>query len=111
MTYPFGPTVTQVKRTIAAQPDADGNDTYAEASLTYQALAFVKNASTEVLGSQDTVTVDGLLTLPAGTAVSPLDAFTIAGVSYEVDGAPSEPVSPWDGWNPGVVVKLKQVTG
>lgn len=110
MTYPFGPTVTLISKTVSGV-DADGNDTYTPVSTTIQGYAFAQNATVEVLGSQDTVTVDGILTLPAGTSVHAVDAVIVGGVTYEVDGASSEPVSPWDGWNPGVVVKLKAVTG
>lgn len=110
MTYPFGPTVTQISQEVTGT-DADGNDVYSPTPSTYQAIAFAQNATVEVLGSQDTVTVDGILTVPPGTVVAPVDRFIVGTATYEVDGAPAEPISPWDGWNPGVVVKLKAVTG
>lgn len=111
MTFPFGPTVTLITRGDPTGIDADGNDVYTPTSATVTAQFFNPGTSSEILGNQDTVISQPELGLPPGTVVGPIDAVTVGGVTYEVDGSPNSPTNPFTGWAPGVVVKLKQVTG
>lgn len=110
MTYPYGTVVTLVKRT-KGPPDSFGNDTWVTTTVDVIAQAFDPGISSEQVQGQDVLTTQPKVFLPPGTDVSYLDAVIINGEQSEVDGSPSQPISPFTGWQPGVIVKLKRVTG
>lgn len=110
MVLTAGETVTLLTRSKSGV-DADGNDVYTSASTTVAGCAFDPGGSLEVVQGRDTVTTTPTVYLPPGTAAHSVDAVTVRGVTYEVDGSPNSPTSPFTGWAPGVVVKLKAVTG
>lgn len=111
MTYPYGTQVTLVKR-VKGAPDALGNDTWTTTQTTVTAQAFDPGISAELVQGQDVLTTQPTVYLPPGTDVSYLDAVIGPdGLQYEVDGSPNVPASPFTAWQPGVVVKLRRVTG
>lgn len=118
MTYPYGTPVTLVKRVKVVDangkpvPDSFGNDQWTTTQTTVTAQAFVPGISTEQVQGQDMLTVQPTVYLPPGTDVSFLDAVIGPdGVQYEIDGSPNSPVSPFTAWQPGIIVKLRNVTG
>lgn len=107
MTFPFGITVTVQQR---AQ-DRYGNRT-TTAETTVNGCGFAPGASSEQLDARDQVAEDGNLYMPPGSTITPTDRVVLPdGTTWEVNGTPSDWASPWTGWNPGVVVPLKRVTG
>lgn len=109
MTFPFGEPITLVHRTKGA-PDTYGNDTWTTTSTTVVG-AFNPGGSSESVQGQDVLTVQPAVYLPAGTPLASIDGVQIRGLSYEVDGAPNTWVNPFTGWQPGIEVRLKRVTG
>jgi hypothetical protein len=109
VTVPYGLAITLVARSVTGQ-DAYGNDVYTEVTSAVTG-AFNPGMSSELVQGQELVTMQPTVYLPAGTDLTPYDAVDVAGQRYEVDGTPNEWQSPLTGWQPGVVVKLKAVTG
>jgi hypothetical protein len=109
VTFPFGVPITLLTRTKGA-PDALGNDTWTTTSTTVRG-AFNPGSSSEAVQGQDLLTVQPSVYLPAGTVVGAVDAVQVDGQTYEVDGSPNDWVNPFTGWNPGIEVRLKRVTG
>lgn len=104
-------TVSWQQRTVAGQ-DAYGNDTYTTVTVSVDAV-FAPGGSTEVVNGQDLVVTQPTVYLPL-PAPAALDAVTVDGQDYEVDGQPETwPPSPFSGWQPEypVVVRLRRVTG
>ena len=111
VTFPFGETVTLHRRVLSPKPDQDGNDVYIPTDIPIPGCAFDPGGSVESVQGQDMVTTKPTVYAPPGTVVLATDGVTVRGLPYEVDGAPSDYISPFTGWNPGVVVRLKAVTG
>jgi hypothetical protein len=109
VTFPFGQAITLIRR-VKAAPDAFGNDTWTTATSTVSG-AFNPGTSVELVQGEDVLTTQPTVMLPPGTQVAAVDAVQVDGDIYEVDGSPNAPVNPFTGWAPGVVVKLKRVTG
>lgn len=107
----FGITVTLVTRTKAVDPDVDGNDVYTAVNSSIDGCAFDPGGSTEFVQGQDMVVSQPVLYTPSGTVVDPYAQFIVNGATYEVDGSPNAYESPLSGWQPGVAIKLKRVTG
>jgi hypothetical protein len=108
VTFPFGQTVTLVKR-VKSGTDAFGNDVFSTTSVDVLG-AFTPGGSSEQVQGQDVVITQPTVYLPAGTDVSAVDAIDVAGDRYEVDGSPNDWRNPFTGWRPGVEVKLKRVS-
>jgi hypothetical protein len=109
MDFPFGDQITVVARTAAGR-DGDGNTTYTTVNTVVRGQ-FVPAGSVELVQGLDVVTNQPTVYLPAGTVVKATDQVVAAGVTFEVDGAPNAPVNGFTGWAPGVVVRLRNVTG
>lgn len=111
MRFPGGVTVTLITRTISGQ-NAQGNDVFTTTSTSIPNCAFDPGTSIEILNGRDTVITQPTVYLPSeAQSVFPIDAVTVNGTTYEVDASPNYNVNPFTGWQPGIVVKLKQVTG
>lgn len=102
-----GETVTLHSRTPSGQKDPYNKVLYTVVDTQVDGCAFDPGGSTESVQGQDLVVSQPTVYLPAGTVVGAVDAVTVRGVKYEVDGSPNSYVSPFTGWAPGVVVKLK----
>lgn len=109
MTFPFGEPIALHTRAVTGR-DSFGNDIYTDTVTTVQG-AFDPGGSTEAVQGQDLVITQPTVYLPAGTQVAAVDAVQVAGLMFEVDGSPNAPQNPFTGWQPGVVVKLRGVTG
>lgn len=109
MDFPFGDLITLVTRTPTGR-DGDGNTTYSTVTTTLRG-AFAPVGSVETVQGQDVVVTQPTVYLPAGTDVTAVDRVIVNAVTYDVDGTPAAYTNPFTGWQPGVVVKLKAVTG
>lgn len=112
MTYPFAQTVTWVSRAVTGADDY-GNDTFTETSATVDGAIFAPGGSTELVQGGDMVIQQPTLyNIDPSLAVKPTDVFTVGGDRFEVDGEPQKyQPNPFDGWQVGLVVKLRKVTG
>jgi hypothetical protein len=116
MTFPYGETVTHIVRTASGR-DGDGNDTWTETSMVINNVAVAprdsngSSTSNEQTQGRDTVTIGLTIGLPSGTVVAAVDRFIIRGNTYDVEGQPESLLNPFTGWNPGLPVALKRVTG
>ena len=109
MDFPFGETITLVRRTVTGQ-NGDGNDVYGE-TLTDVSGAFDPAVGFERTQGMDQVESQPQVYLPAGTVVASVDAVIVRGLRFEVDGTANVWNSPFTGWSAGVAVPLKRVTG
>lgn len=114
--FPFGETVTQVRRVLSGELDSDGNDVYSDAPAVLENVGVAPrdangSGGNEQTQGRDTVIIGLTLFLPAGTVVSATDRFMVRGNVYEVEGQPEDLHSPFTGWNPGLPVAVKRVTG
>lgn len=102
-------TCTFITRTKTGT-DPDGNDVYTESGVPIEGCLFAPGASAETLGSQDTVVDQPTVYAPTGSPVpAVVDAVSVLGVTYEVDGNPNQwPANP-TGYS--IVIKLKAATG
>lgn len=107
MTFPFGTPVTLVKNG-AATTNRFGDPVPSQDSSVTVLGAFSPGGSVEVAG-QDVADTQPTVYLPPGTDVSWVDAVTVDGVTYQVDGSPNEWVSPFTGKAFGVAVKLSAI--
>lgn len=109
-----GETLTLIGRTLSVHRSHDGNDVYVNAETRVDNCAFDPGGSQEITQGGDQVTTRPLATLPPGAALpTAVDAVRreATGDVYEVDGQPATYINPFDGWNPGVVLHLKEVIG
>jgi endonuclease YncB( thermonuclease family) len=103
-------TVTLIRRTKGV-PDAFGNDTWTTAATPVQAVYAPGSSSENVGQGRDALTLQPTVYLPGGTDVRAVDAVVIDGDTFEVDGEPIDWRHALTGWNPGVEVRLRRVTG
>ena len=109
MTFPFGQSVSLVKRTKSGV-DAFGNDVFTTTSTVVSGV-FAPGGSSEQIQGQDVIVSQPTVYLPAGTDVAAVDAIDINGDRFEVDGSPNDWRNPFTGWRPAVEVRLRRVTG
>lgn len=109
MSFGRGQTVTITTRTRVGQ-DADGNDTFTEASTVLAGVPVWPGSSTELLDGRDQVTAVMLAWLPIGTVIGPLDKVTLSDGVYEVTGQPKSFSSPFSGRS-GKTVTLTKIVG
>lgn len=104
-TQPLG-LVTRVKTGV----DGDGNDQYGEVTEIVGGV-FVPGGTSEMTEGQDRTVTSPSALLPHGTDVTALDAIVYGDNRYEINGDPSDWVSPFDDWAPGIQVQLHKVAG
>jgi hypothetical protein len=103
---------TTVTKRVKSGTDSLGNDVWTTTSVPLLAQAFDPGVSLEQVQGQDVITTQPTVYYPPGSDVAAIDAVTIFGRTYEVDGEPIVNLqSPFTGWQPGVIVRLKRVTG
>lgn len=105
----FTQTVTLVRR-AKGEPDALGNDTWAETPVDVQAV-YAPGSSNETVQGRDSLTVTAIVYLPASTRVDALDAVEVDGQRFEVDGEPITWRHALTGWAPGIEVRLRRSVG
>lgn len=89
MGFAKGETVTVHRRTMTGQ-NADGNDTFNEASTTYPGVAVYPRESTELVQGQTTNVIGLVAVFKPAIAVSPTDQVTARGKRYEIDADPGQ---------------------
>lgn len=109
MTFPFGEPITIVTR-VKSGTDDYGDDTFTESTVTVSG-AFDPTIGIEYTGSGDTVVTNPQALLPYDAPVTSTSVLVIRGDRYEVDGEPNQWRSPFTGWEAGLAVPLKRVTG
>lgn len=109
MSFPFGDSITVITRTKSGT-DAYGNDTFTETSVAVVG-AFDPTIGLEQTNGRDTVVTQPQALLPYGTVLTSTSVLVIRGDKYEVDGSPDYWRSPFTGWQAGLAVPLKRVTG
>lgn len=109
MNLPAGEPITVTSRTQTGS-DEYGDPIYMVTTVTVTGV-LAPAIGAETTSGQDQVITQPTAFLPAGTVVDSLSKLTIRGVDYEVDGTPEDWRSPFTGWQPGIVVPLKRVTG
>lgn len=107
---PFGETVVLKTRSITGQ-DADGNDVYGTTTTTLEGVPVWPRNSSELVQGQDTLIVGLSALLPPGTNPAAIDAVTVYGQDYEIDGEPGRYRSPFTNTDPGVLVNLTRIAG
>jgi SPP1 family predicted phage head-tail adaptor len=111
MTFPYGQTVTLIKRAVSGR-DEYGNDTYTESATSVGNCVVAPAGSTENLQFTDQVTTNAIFYLPFGTDVEAVDAIEYSGDRYEVEGQPNEwTPSPFSGHTAPIGVRGKKVSG
>lgn len=106
MTLPFGQTVT-VHR-YAMDRYGDRSETM---SFTVPECGFAPRVSTENTARADVVTADAELYAPEADILA-TDVVELAdGTRWEVTGDPQHWTQPMTGWQPGIVVMLRRMTG
>lgn len=109
MTFPHGQIVTLVRR-VKSGRDPFGNDVWSETRTDVRGV-YSPGGSTEIVQGQDLVISQPTVALPPRVDLTAVDAVEVNGDVYEVEGSPSAPQSPFTSWQPGVIVKLRRVTG
>ena len=107
---PFGETVTLKVRAVTGQ-DSDGNDVYGTTPTTLEGVPVWPRNSSELVQGESLTIVGLTALLPPGTDASAIDAVTVYGLDYEIDGEPGRYRSPFTNTDPGVLVNLTRITG
>lgn len=115
MDFPHGEVVVRQRGTAVADPYSAENTSVSWATpttITYPQCAVWQETSTEPTqdGRMAVITVTKVA-LPADADVTPTDRFVTRGRTYEVLGEPEFVHSPFTGWEPGVVVTGRLVSG
>jgi hypothetical protein len=108
--FTYGETVTLRTRS-ASSKDALGNDVMTETTQTVTNVPVWPTGANEVLNAQDLGTDSLTMVLPVGYQANLIDAVTVFGESYEVDGQPGRYTNPFTGFVPGEVVRLRRAVG
>lgn len=108
--FPYGVTVTLVKRILAGQ-DENGNDVYTEKTLQVSNTVFVPAGASELLTFTDQTSTTEQFYVPWGTDVSTYDAIIFQGIEYEIQGVPSQWVSPFSGRPSPIRVNAVKISG
>lgn len=105
-------TITIVRRSAGATLDDFGQPVYTETTITVAGCLFAPGVGAEPVDPQrDPVDTKGTLYLPAGTVIDAGDVFGIRGTEYVKDAPAQVWVSPFDGFDTGVVVNVRQRNG
>lgn len=120
MTFPHGLTVTLIRRGQPTGLDGLGKNTYTPTNTRVSGCGYAPSSgssgtvsSRETTVSQNSVTTQAELYMPAGTHVAGIDQVDVPGYGlFEVDGIPEVwPAHPMTGWQPphSVIVRISQV--
>jgi hypothetical protein len=105
-------TVTITRRSADATLDDFGQPVYTETTITVDGCLYAPGGGTEPVDPQrDAVDTKGVLYLPGGTVVAAGDVFGIRGSEYVKDAPAQVWVSPFAGFDTGVVVNVRQRNG
>jgi|SRR5215472_5634051 len=110
MSFPYGQTVTVVKRTVSGQ-DSLGNDTYTETTFDVTPCVVQSSGSVETVQFTDQVSDDITVFLPYGTDLQAIYAIQWNGLRYEVQGNPQMWQSPFSGHTSPIQIRATRITG
>jgi len=110
MSFPYGQTVTVVKRTVSGQ-DSYGNDTYTETKTDIYPCVVQTSGSVETVQFTDQVSDSLTMFLPYGTDITAIDAVEYLGIRYEMQGDPSVWQSPFSGRTSPIQISVQRITG
>lgn len=107
MDFPFGETVTV--RSVTTTTDNNGNSTTTTSEDSWGPCAVWDRYSAERVDPRVAPVVVGLSIAGPRRAFDSDDVIVRGGVEYQVDGLPeAATVSPFTGWDPGIVVHVKR---
>lgn len=113
--FPAGETVTRLRATQTVNRfsgNADTPDWSNPDELEIEGCAFNPGTSTEPLETgRAAVLTQPEVYAPADSDVLEGDRLVVRGITYEVEGHPADYRSPFTGWRPGLVVRLKAKEG
>lgn len=113
--FPFGETVTRLRASSAADRfsgESTAEDWSSPDELAILGCGFDPGDSTEPLeAGRDAVLAKPTVYAPSGADVTALDRLIVRGRTWQVDGDPADYRNPLTGWEPGLVIKLKAVSG
>lgn len=113
--FPHGETVTRLRGSSVVSPysgQATKIDWSNPNELVIEGCGFNPGGSVEPTeAGRNAVISQPEVYLPSDADVTAKDRLEVRGITYEVDGAPTAWVSPFTGWAPGTVAKLKVVEG
>jgi hypothetical protein len=93
----------------SGKPTADWDNA---TSVSVSGVAVEPRPSGEPLQDARNQIVNGFtLYLPAGTAINAQSRVVVRGNTYDVLGEPADWRSPFDGWQPGLVVQVERSRG
>lgn len=113
--FPYGETVTRLRAT-GSTTDPYSNEPVtnwaAPESLSLPGCAVADGGSVEpVEDARNAVLSDFDVIAPPGSDVLPTDRLIVRGLTCDVIGRPFDWRSPFTGWRPGMVVRVKVVEG
>lgn len=115
MHFPHGITVTRLRAASEIDPysqEAVETDWTSPASLDIPGCAFNPGRSAEpTQDARNAVITQPEVYAPFGSDVLSGDRLVVHGDTYDVDGKPAAWQSPFTGWEPGLVITLKEVEG
>lgn len=113
--FAHGEPVTRLRATVTLDPysgEPDDLDWTTPDALVISDCGFDPGGSlepTEV--GRTSVITQPTVYAPTGADVTAQDRLVCRGVTYDVDGQPAAWRSPFTGWLPGTVIKLREVAG
>lgn len=105
-----GETVTFLTRT-AGDRDSHGNQTWTWTPTDIPGCVVWPTGSTEQVQGQDQTSERLTILAPYGTDVTAYERATVRGLTYEVQGVPSQWASPFTSTRAGVEVRVERVRG
>lgn len=113
--FPYGETVTRQRAQAVADRfsgEATALDWSSPDELAIAGCAFDPGSSSEPLEqARGAVVTQPTVYAPRGADVLAADRIVVRGRTWQVDGDPADYRNPFTGWAPGLVIKLKAVTG
>lgn len=107
----FAVTVTLVTTTVTGQDDY-GKDILSTVETPSPGwVVWPVTQGSEATQGQDIITDTLVGIAPPGTVVSAVDRVKFNGKTYEIQGNPWSWMNPFTGWEPGVQIDMKAVTG
>ena len=109
--FAHGETVTRLRAAVVVDPYSTeaGEDWSNPSSLAISGCAFDPGGTGEAIDlARRVITTQPTLYAPAGSDIVASDRLVVRGVTYGVDGDPSDWRNPFTGWQPGLAVALKR---
>ena len=113
MTFPFGETVTHLSPTVTIDGYGDEHLDWSNPTITVipNVAVALSTSDEDTRPERDLVESDYTLFLPPGTNVGSGEKFIVRGDECEVVGVPFDWRHPMTGWRPGVVARVRRISG